>query len=217
MCVTPAERLVKINAELATGAIGHSSSAHAVHGWCALCPARTLAHEVAAWRMAAGVEARTAEVRRTPPGPGATIVVDFDGVLFTYDQGWQGGDIYGGPTQGSAEAMAELLEGYAVVVGTARTELGVVAEAIRRWYDVATVVDTPEGRYPFWNTRGVVLVTGRKVPALAYVDDRAILCAPLTGDGWHTALEHIRRRHGHRAAAGPPVLRPVRGQGGENL
>lgn len=31
--------------------LGHWISAHVVHGWCCLCPGRTIDDEVIAWRL----------------------------------------------------------------------------------------------------------------------------------------------------------------------
>jgi hypothetical protein len=31
--------------------LGHSISSHVVHGWCCICPDRTVEEEVAAWQV----------------------------------------------------------------------------------------------------------------------------------------------------------------------
>lgn len=101
------------------------------------------------------------------PGPGRppeprpwkpTICVDFDGVLHSYELGWQDGRIYGTPIEGSEAALELLARTYRVVVFTARDDL----EAVNRWlvkYGLAG-----------W----IYHVTNRKSGAVAYIDDRAI-------------------------------------------
>lgn len=190
---------------------GHSESAHEVLGWCSDCADRTAADEVLGWRNVAQLERMAAADTRTATG-GSTVTVDFDGVLHDYTEGWKDGTIYGRPRAGSAAALAGLLDGFAVVVTTARPHLGLVAAAIRTWYGVATLTD-PAGIFDFWNTRGVILVTARKMPSIAYLDDRAVL----VGESWPLALEDFQRRFGHLATAGPSVIRPVLGSVGVPL
>jgi hypothetical protein len=42
----------------------------------------------------------------------------------------------------------------------------------------------------FWNEADVVLVTQRKLPAMCYVDDRAVHF-----ENWTQALEEVKRRY----------------------
>jgi hypothetical protein len=106
-----------------------------------------------------------------------TVAVDFDGVIHSYDKGWQDGSIYGDFMPGAVAALSRLMSEYAVFVHTTRKP-GPVA----RWIEdrsghgiecVTTVHPLPWKRQ-FWNQRGVLLVTNRKLPAIAYIDDRAI-------------------------------------------
>jgi hypothetical protein len=105
----------------------------------------------------------------------ATIAVDFDGVIHAYSRGWADGTIYDGPMPGSIKALHQLMARYAVFVHTARTPYPVA-----QWLEeqgIPTVVettDTPGHPRTFWDERGHVLVTNRKLPAVAYIDDRGI-------------------------------------------
>ncbi|MFD6094727.1 hypothetical protein ACFVWN_01180 [Nocardiopsis flavescens] len=136
----------------------------------------------------------------------ATIAVDFDGVIHTYDRGWADGTIYGGLIPGAGAALELLMDTYSVFVHTSRSPAQVVAWLNRRWstdrdYTVTADDRCPvctghgrtfsppagkhgleedcsscerAGRVRFWTRPGVLLVTDRKLPALVYIDDRAI-------------------------------------------
>ncbi|GAA1765999.1 hypothetical protein [Streptomonospora arabica] len=106
----------------------------------------------------------------------ATIAVDFDGVIHDYDKGWHDGSIYGDFKSGAMETLLWLLDSspYAVMVHTTRSP-----RQVARWIDqqsghhIECVTWLPPWR-KFWNTRGLLLVTRRKLPAVAYIDDRAV-------------------------------------------
>ena len=82
-----------------------------------------------------------------------TICVDFDGVLNEYD-GYEEGDL-GEPLTGSKEFIKELRRKYKVVILTSRSK-----EQVIHWLS--------NNGFPSMK------VTNRKVPAVAYIDDRAI-------------------------------------------
>ncbi len=98
------------------------------------------------------------------------VSVDFDGVLHTYEHGWHDGTIYGGLVPGALAGLRALLQRHAVFVQTCRSPLFPVAEWLTGRTGIPAVVDT--GAVTFWNESGRILVTGRKLPALVYVDDR---------------------------------------------
>jgi hypothetical protein len=135
-----------------------------------------------------------------------TIAVDFDGVIHQYSQGWQDGTIYDPPMPGAAEGLLALMNQYAVFIHTTRESKPVahwVAERLR----IPTAYETrcPHendgdviaieawsknqgaiykcGLPVFWNDTSRILVTNRKLPAVAYVDDRAY---PFTN--WRLAM-----------------------------
>lgn len=82
-----------------------------------------------------------------------TICVDFDGVLNEYD-GYEEGDL-GEPLTGSHDFIRELRKKYKVVILTSRPK-----EQVIDWLN--------NNGFPSMK------VTNRKVPAVAYIDDRAI-------------------------------------------
>lgn len=101
-----------------------------------------------------------------------TIAVDFDGVVHTYSRGWADGTIYDEPVPGAIDALRLLQCSYAVFIHTARDPY-TVADWLRRCgFD--TVADFDAGTPDFWNNQTVLLVTHRKLPAAAYLDDRAV-------------------------------------------
>lgn len=104
-----------------------------------------------------------------------TLAVDFDGVVHRYSRGWQDGTIYDPPLPRALEALTTLMETYAVFIHTTRDATDVAGWLAARGFD--TVVDVDGPKHPkreFWNERGALLVTDRKLPAIAYIDDRGI-------------------------------------------
>ena len=108
-----------------------------------------------------------------------TIAVDFDGVLHSYDKGWEDGSIYGDWMPGAVAALSRLMQQYAVFIHTTRNPRQ-VARWIERQSDYGIECTTRQPRTwwgrrkPFWNQQGVLLVTDRKLAAVAYIDDRAV-------------------------------------------
>jgi hypothetical protein len=103
----------------------------------------------------------------------ATLAVDFDGVIHRYSKGWQDGSIYDEPVPGAFPAIELLMERYAVFVHTTRSPVAVAGWITER-SGIDARADVPGGSPDFWDTMGVLLVTSRKLPAVAYIDDRAI-------------------------------------------
>lgn len=100
-----------------------------------------------------------------------TIAVDFDGVIHAYSKGWQDGTIYDPPLAGAIEALKKLQEKYSVFIFTARSPQDVAIWLRLRGVDA--VID-PDHTRTFWHHKTRVLVTNFKLPAIAYIDDRAI-------------------------------------------
>lgn len=116
----------------------------------------------------------------------ATISVDFDGVLHTYEHGWQDGSIYGKLMPGARKALQRLMKGYSVFVLTTRNP-----DQAADWLEEETSIPcTTINSGTFWNEGGKILVTNQKLPALVYVDDRAMKFVD-----WPSTLEEIKRNY----------------------
>lgn len=117
-----------------------------------------------------------------------TLAIDFDGVIHTYEKGWHDGTIYGDFKPGAMPAIETLMAHDAVFVHTTRNPHQVAAWIQRTsGYNIDCTTRLPRTwwgrRKPFWNTRGLLLVTNLKLPAVAYLDDRAVRF-----DDWEQAL-----------------------------
>lgn len=91
-----------------------------------------------------------------------TVVFDFDGVIHSYNSGWQGIDVISDPpVDGIKEVIAELRnKGYEVVVVSTRCSKPSGILAILDWLEKYNIK--------------VDKVSDIKPPAIVYVDDRAI-------------------------------------------
>jgi hypothetical protein len=118
-----------------------------------------------------------------------TVAVDFDGVIHRYSRGWQDGTIYDEPVEGAFETLRALMATHAVFIHTTRDP-----HQVCRWlYDHAVNIQTTcrlpdQQTHEFWNETGVILVTNRKLPAVAYIDDRGIRFT-----SWDQALADLAR------------------------
>lgn len=132
-----------------------------------------------------------------------TIAVDFDGVIHAYSKGWADGSIYDPPMPGALDGLHTLMHQDAVFVFTTREPEQVMPWLEQHGFDV-TIDDRcgrclgegggqeldadsrptnppwecdvckGSGLLTFWNMRGQLLVTNRKLAAVAYLDDRAV-------------------------------------------
>ncbi len=123
------------------------------------------------------------------------VAVDFDGVIHRYSQGWRDGSIYDPPVPGALAFMQELLEdGYAVYVHTTRKPVQVYDWLIERFAEDGIPLSVkliPESTL-FWNEGDTIGVTNRKLPAVAYVDDRAVeFGTPRTWDGVRAKVDKL--------------------------
>jgi hypothetical protein len=107
----------------------------------------------------------------------ATVAVDFDGVIHTYDKGWQDGSIYGDFMPGAVVGLTRLMLKYAVFIHTTRNRHQVahwIEDRSGHAFECVTQPHILPWKRQFWNERNLLLVTNRKLPAIAYIDDRAI-------------------------------------------
>jgi hypothetical protein len=112
-----------------------------------------------------------------------TASVDFDGVIHAYRRGWHDGTCYDEPVTGAGEALDLLLAQYAVVINSSRSSLP-IQDWMHRWFPhIPTVACDHYTQTPFWEERGVILITQKKMPSAVYIDDRG-----LHFTSWHTTL-----------------------------
>ncbi len=122
-----------------------------------------------------------------------TIAIDFDGVIHKYSKGWQDGSCYDDEVDGVFEVIKELMKEYTVFIFSTRSP-----RQIKKWlrprimesdYMVSGPGNDPQeyiwSKYgftcrvipfwvKFWNKKNVLGITKRKLPAMVYIDDRAM-------------------------------------------
>jgi len=103
-----------------------------------------------------------------------TVILDFDGVLHSYDSGWKGlAEIPDPPTPGAAAAVAKLRETYNVAVVSSRCRDAEGSRAVCEWLlKWGIFVDE---------------VLAHKPPHVVVVDDRALR---FEGD-WQAVLDGV--------------------------
>lgn len=113
-----------------------------------------------------------------------TAVVDFDGVLATYDH-WRGPDHFGTPIPNARDALQELNEwGWRIVVYTTRKN----SEGVRRWLMLH--------RIPFSAVNSNAHNppdTSSKPIAEVYFDDRDAHCVGHSPYDWRRAMRRVRK------------------------
>jgi hypothetical protein len=124
----------------------------------------------------------------------ATVAVDFDGVIHSYERGWQDGSIYGDLMPGALDSLGLLMDRYAVFIHTTRNARQVahwIEDRTGHGIECTTSISPWPWKRQFWNQRGFLLVTNRKLPAIAYIDDRAVRFTD-----WSQALSDLTRFEG---------------------
>lgn len=103
-----------------------------------------------------------------------TLILDFDGVIHSYQSGWKGAAVIPDPpTDGAREAIAKLRERYVVVVVSSRCHQDGGIDAIWEWLRKHRIeVDG---------------VTNDKPPHICTVDDRAFR---FEGD-WQAVIDSV--------------------------
>jgi hypothetical protein len=134
----------------------------------------------------------------------SSVGFDFDGVIHSYEKGWHDGTIYGEPIDGIFGLMKYVQTQHAVFIYSVRDSVQIADWICRKWTDIACVTEDlqygqttqwkldvdrcalvnktptvlgyiqPERKIKSWNDHERIFVTNRKLPAVAYVDDRAV-------------------------------------------
>lgn len=93
-----------------------------------------------------------------------TVAVDFDGVLHSYTSPWVDASVIPDPpVAGAADWLNAIREDFEVVIFTTRGNCDEGREAVRWYLGEAGVRDAAS-----------LVVTHEKIPALVYIDDRAL-------------------------------------------
>lgn len=138
-----------------------------------------------------------------------TIAIDFDGVIHKYSKGWQDGVIYDEPIKGAEEFLRNVLidENFTIFIFSTRN-----ARQIKKWliakmpftfgpmavdcgmmncgqvgWDVKIIPFWTK----FWNKTDAIGITNRKLPAIVYIDDRAV---KFEGGNWDVILNLISNK-----------------------
>jgi hypothetical protein len=108
--------------------------------------------------------------------PMPILCIDFDGVIHSYERGWQDGAIYGTAVPGFFEWVRTARGYFTLAVYSSRSKSVVGLEAMRDWLGVQLIE---------WKTRNIVSIelppymddfqfAHEKPPAFLTIDDRAI-------------------------------------------
>ena len=130
--------------------------------------------------VAAGRVLRGVVVSKPASGQRYTVAVDFDGVLHSYVSPWVNEHtIPDPPVDGAIEWLAEMLAGgLDVVIFTTRGKTAAGRDAVQQWI----------ARH--WPEAPRLQVTAEKIPALVYLDDRAMR---FQGPGHWPSVQDIHR------------------------
>lgn len=105
-----------------------------------------------------------------------TIAVDFDGVIWPYDEGWQDGNIYAEPFKDAKSSIEQLKSmGYKIVIFTTRANSSSGMAQVKEYLN--------EYNIPYDK------ITDRKIQAKLYIDDRA-----LKFDSWTKVIRQFNNQ-----------------------
>lgn len=104
------------------------------------------------------------------------LCLDFDGVIHSYDKGWQNGEIYGEVTLGFFEWALEAQKLFKLVVYSSRSKTEDGLRAMQEWLDYRALrwLETGWGDEGTENTLLHFEYAHEKPPAFLTIDDRAV-------------------------------------------
>ena len=107
-----------------------------------------------------------------------TLCIDFDGVIHSYERGWQDGEIYGTATPGFFAWAIEAVKHFQLVVYSSRSKTEEGRCAMRGWIGKQSIAAIDRGEVPSdyeWSLLFDDLhFASQKPPAFLTIDDRAI-------------------------------------------
>lgn len=117
------------------------------------------------------------------------LCIDFDGVIHSYERGWQDGVIYGSVTPGFWEWAAEAKDHFQLVIYSSRSKSEEGLRAMQEWIYEQFAQWCRNTGYDFDANPIPVEFVHEKPPAFLTIDDRAICF-----DGNWTKLEPEKLR-----------------------
>lgn len=103
------------------------------------------------------------------------LCVDFDGVIHSYEHGWQGGKIYGSVTLGFFEWLRQAQDHFAVVVYSSRSKTVEGRLAMPEWVATQYLEWIADGGKPLpEGSISALRYAAEKPPAYLTIDDRAV-------------------------------------------
>ncbi len=101
------------------------------------------------------------------------LVLDFDGVLHSYESGWRGASIVADkPVPGAAQFLRDVVENFKVAIYSARSHQEGGIKAMRKWIEI--VLLEAFGQVEGYKLYDQIDFPDHKPPALVTLDDRAI-------------------------------------------
>lgn len=106
------------------------------------------------------------------------LCIDFDGVIHSYERGWQDGSIYGSATPGFFKWAIEVQHHFRLVIYSSRSSTEEGRKAMREWLGTQSIEAIHRGEvsadYEWAELFGNIEFADKKPPAFLTIDDRAI-------------------------------------------
>lgn len=109
-----------------------------------------------------------------------TLCLDFDGVIHSYEKGWQDGTIYGTATEGFFPWLVKAKEHFHIVIYSSRSKTREGIEAMRQWLndqEKLWLINTYPDDDSDWSNIKDIEFAHEKPSAFLTIDDRAITFA----------------------------------------